>query len=239
MHRKQRYREYDSTRGTRQERGYGASWQKLRKLVLHEEPLCRHCLEAGKTVVAEEIDHIDGNVRNVERTNLQPLCKSCHSKKTFREQGGLGNKHKAKVILVCGPPGSGKTTYVREQMAAGDVVVDLDTIIMALTNQPMYHKPPGTVALAIAARDGILRRLEMDADVSRAWVILTAPRAKERRELADRLKAKVIVFEVSEQECVARIARDERRAKYVDEWQAIVAKWWRAYEPSDGDEVKR
>ena len=80
-------REHDKRRGTRQERGYGASWQRLRKIVLNREPLCRHCKAMGKLTPAKEVDHIDGNVNNSSMNNLQPLCKGCHSRKTAKGRG--------------------------------------------------------------------------------------------------------------------------------------------------------
>ena len=36
--------------------------------------------------------------------------------------------------LICGLPGSGKTTYVAEHMVPGDIVYDYDAIKAALTN---------------------------------------------------------------------------------------------------------
>lgn len=69
-----------------------ARWKTIRAIVLREEPLCRHCYAKNIITMATEVDHIDGNYRNVDRSNLQPLCKPCHSKKTAKEQGGFGNR---------------------------------------------------------------------------------------------------------------------------------------------------
>ena len=88
-HKKQEQQRYDKERGTAHERGYDANHRRLRKIVLAEEPLCRHCLEKGITTASNEMDHIDGNSRNLKRSNLQGLCKPCHSRKTIKEQGAL------------------------------------------------------------------------------------------------------------------------------------------------------
>lgn len=81
---------YDRQRGTAAQRGYNARWRRIRALVLAEEPLCRECARQGKVVPARQVDHIDGNVENMVRENLQPLCDSCHSRKTVRENGRWG-----------------------------------------------------------------------------------------------------------------------------------------------------
>jgi 5-methylcytosine-specific restriction enzyme A len=66
-----------------------AHWRKLRAQILREEPLCRECYRRGIITIATEVDHIDGNRYNLSRENLQPLCKSCHSRKTAKEQGNF------------------------------------------------------------------------------------------------------------------------------------------------------
>lgn len=80
---------------TRQERGYGKTWQRTRAAFLAAHPLCQDCDDNGLTVEATEVDHIDGKGPNGPRghddTNLRALCKSCHAKKTVRCDGGLGH----------------------------------------------------------------------------------------------------------------------------------------------------
>lgn len=73
---------YDSKRQSRSKRGYNSSHYRLRKMVMAEQPICaaEGCSEPGI-----EMDHIDGNPWNRDRSNLQMLCKRCHSEKTARE----------------------------------------------------------------------------------------------------------------------------------------------------------
>lgn len=82
-HRRENTRWLEDNRSSAAKRGYGRNWQRLRLLVLHEEPLCRECRAA-----ATDVDHIDGDVTNLARENLQALCHGCHSRKTTRENGG-------------------------------------------------------------------------------------------------------------------------------------------------------
>lgn len=83
-------REYEETRPSSAARGYGGPWRKLRGMVLNRHPLCAdpeglHI--GGPVVVATEVDHIVPLARGGTNAwrNLQPLCKSCHSRKTARE----------------------------------------------------------------------------------------------------------------------------------------------------------
>lgn len=59
-------------------------WRGIRARHIARNPVC----PCGK--IATEVDHVDGDIANNVSTNLQSYCKSCHSKKTVRCDGGLG-----------------------------------------------------------------------------------------------------------------------------------------------------
>lgn len=66
---------------------YGRKWKRLRFWFLKQHPLCCKCGAAGN-----DVDHIkplaDGGTNEI--TNLQTLCRSCHSRKTVKQDGGFG-----------------------------------------------------------------------------------------------------------------------------------------------------
>lgn len=68
---------------TAHQRGYGQRWRTLRRRILRTEPICRTCQAAPAT----EIDHIVpkhlGGTDDLSQ--LQPLCHSCHQRKTLSE----------------------------------------------------------------------------------------------------------------------------------------------------------
>ena len=97
---RERGRDHDQHRGTSAERGYDATWRRLRRMFLNANPLCVFHLRKRETVAATVVDHIK-SVREapelrLEWSNLQSLCKPCHDRlrqqeqNAERRQGGPG-----------------------------------------------------------------------------------------------------------------------------------------------------
>ena|SRR5229473_1988034 len=87
-------------RGTAADRGYDATWRKLRKAFLREHPFCASCEANGEFLVqATHVDHIQphrgDDALRLAWNNLQPLCASHHSSKTDAQDGGFGNARTA------------------------------------------------------------------------------------------------------------------------------------------------
>lgn len=78
---RERGRRHDRKRPSAARRGYGHRWRKLRAAVLARKPVCA----CGR--MATEVDHIKALSKGGtnEWENLRPMCKSCHSQKTARE----------------------------------------------------------------------------------------------------------------------------------------------------------
>lgn len=91
-------------------------WRKLRAYILHESPLCEHCIDRGLTVAATDVDHVDGNPGNNSMANLQSLCHQCHSIKTAADHG----KRVASPVGLDGLPLSGPWTKNRETFSKPD-----------------------------------------------------------------------------------------------------------------------
>lgn len=68
-------------------------WQGLRRVHLHDNPLCVMCTKEGRTVAGNVVDHIKPHRGNwalfIDRLNFQTLCKRHHdSDKQIIERGG-------------------------------------------------------------------------------------------------------------------------------------------------------
>ncbi|GAA3708435.1 hypothetical protein GCM10022268_17200 [Sphingomonas cynarae] len=65
----------------------GRAGQRDRRQVLEEEPFCRICVDRGREVGSDVVDHIvrlaDGG--SDARSNKQALCNPCHDAKSLAE----------------------------------------------------------------------------------------------------------------------------------------------------------
>lgn len=90
-----RRRTAERLRLSSRKRGYGSRWEKLRRIILHQRPLCVLCEKRGRITAATVVDHIVAHKGDSTLfwalDNLQPLCASCHSTKTASQDGGYGN----------------------------------------------------------------------------------------------------------------------------------------------------
>lgn len=146
--------------------------------------------------------------------------------------------------LICGPPASGKTSYIKARAKSGDLIVDIDLIYQAITGLPMYEKPVSLLDLVFDIRNFLIGKIRQstrsdeDARWYNAWVIAGAPKRQQRYRLASQMDpCRVVVLEVDAIECIRRIANDPRRAASWEHWQEIIYRWWRDYEPDEDDTV--
>ena len=78
----------DKQRGTRQQRGYGTEWTKLREVILKRDAgLCQPCKSTDRVTLAREVDHIKPKAEGGtdDESNLQSICRACHLTKTQAE----------------------------------------------------------------------------------------------------------------------------------------------------------
>ena len=235
-------------RGTTTERGYGASWRKIRDQVLAEEPCCRICAAKGMTTASEEVDHVMPKSKGGTdaRANLQGVCNECHKLKTAREDSSVRGRYAALIpdwlkpsviplTIVCGPPAAGKSTLIREHASLRDIVIDLDEIIEQLSGRGRYEDRSCWVGRALRYRNELLGALSRPSRYDAAWFVTGAPRELERSRWSQLLLPKqVIVVDTPTHECIARIRADGSRANVAADQIEAVVKWWSAYSSLPG-----
>ena len=143
-----------------------------------------------------------------------------------------------KVFIVWGSPGSGKTTYVREHMEWGDLIVDLDLIKQSISMEDKTNASFTLLGTALSIREhlyDLIGRREVTA--LNAWVVAGLPKREGRIALKERLNAdELIHIEATKEECIERAMKDDERTNK-DLQMQIIDKWFRAYEPEWDDEM--
>ena len=211
-------------------------WRDLRNvLVVERRGVCDRCgkdfSDDTSKLIAHHKEHLtDETLKDpsiaVDPQNIEIVCQKCHA----HYHAERGATKKKQVFIVYGSPFSGKSTYVRQNMETGDLVIDLDTIYCAIGWQPLYQHPESLQKTAFGIRDYLHDQVRMRAGGwSTAWVVAGLPRRDERERLAARLGASLIMVEASQEECIkrCRMAEDGRGI----EWEEYILKWFKDYIP--------
>ena len=144
----------------------------------------------------------------INTENIAVLHWQCHNIVHGRFNG-TAVAIERKVYLITGAPLSGKTTFVRERLQEGDIVLDIDDIWQMLSGQPRYTKPNSIKPAVFAARDAIKEQIQKGGGSWRnAYIIQSLPLATDRKREAEKYKAhncEIVTMEASREECLNRL----------------------------------
>lgn len=136
------------------------------------------------------------------------LCWTDHNKRHNRFNG-TAVAIERKVYLVTGAPCSGKTTFVRERVQEGDLLLDIDDIWQTISGQPRYTKPNALKPIVFNLRLALKEQIAKGAGSWRnAYIIESLPLATDRKREAERYKAhncEIITMEATREECLNRL----------------------------------
>lgn len=92
LHARDYQKQYDSHRGSANERGYNARWQRRSKIFLKrpENALCACGCGRPSEVVDHKVPHRGDPRLFWDEANWQGMAKTCHDRKTATEDGGFG-----------------------------------------------------------------------------------------------------------------------------------------------------
>ncbi|MEN0650593.1 HNH endonuclease signature motif containing protein [Caldifermentibacillus hisashii] len=210
-------------------------WIRLRLNLINERGnKCEHCgkvIAKSKDIIGHhKIELTPENVHDhtisLNPSKIELVCFDCHNK-THKRFGYKGSKE---VYLVYGPPMSGKTTFVRQNMERGDLVVNIDQLYSAVSMLPYYDKPDNLFSNVIGIHNQLIDNIKTRfGKWHNAWVIGGYADKYKRERLANDLGAELIFMDVSKEDCLSRLEVDEERKYRKDEWTKYIEKWFETY----------
>jgi hypothetical protein len=136
-------------------------------------------------------------------------------------------KPNCKVVLVCGPPAAGKTTYVKAHASARDIVIDFDMI--ARERGFGLNPPAEIIPELLRTRNERLAALANEPVERVAWVALTAPSPSLRKWWCEALGVRpedLILLQPTRSELYQRIREDPERAHVRRRHYMLVDQWY-------------
>lgn len=206
---------------------------RLERVNLEGQLICEYC---GKPIIAKydcighhKIELTEANVDDaniaLNPDNIMLVHHRCHNK--------IHNKlsYSRHVYLVYGSPLSGKNTFVKDNMDAGDCIVDIDNIWQSISGCDRYIKPNRLRSCVFNIRNHMIDMVRMrQGKWLNAWIIGGYPLISERERLCKALGAREIFIDTPREKCIERLhANPEGRD--ILEWEKYIAEWWERYDP--------
>lgn len=169
---------------------------------------------------------------SINPKNIMLLHWSCHNEIHNRFNGSSTNQVEKKVYLITGASCSGKTTFVRERIQEGDIVLDIDDIWEMLSKQPRYTKPAALKPIVFTMRNELKDLIAKGAGTWRnAYIIESLPYATDRKREAERYKAhnvELITMDATREECLERLYR-EPNGRNVKDYEEYINDYYDNY----------
>ena len=216
---------------------HGKEWRKLVEAIRIErvnedgQLICEYC---GKPIVRKydaighhKVELTEENVNDFEVSlnpdNVVMVHHACHNR--IHDKLGYSRRE---VYLVYGPPRAGKTTWVRENMTEGDLVVDMDNVWECVSGCERYVKPKRLNAVVFKVRDVLIDAVKYRLGRwHNAYVIGGYPLSSERERLCRELGAREVFIDATMEECIQRAEGMDKDS--VEDWKKFIAEWFERY----------
>lgn len=214
----------------------GKEWRDLLEVIklerMNEEGqiICEHCgypivraydCIGHHTIVLDESNYMDANI-SLNPMLIQLVHHRCHN--IIHNKLGYAQRQ---VYLVYGSPLSGKSTWVKNNMTEGDLIIDMDSIWQCLSGCDRYVKPNRLKQNVFAIRNNLIDMVRVrHGKWLNAYIIGGYPLISERERLIKSLGARPIFIDTDKETCLMR-AEDRP-----GDWIAFINDWWDKYTPS-------
>lgn len=207
------------------------AWQKFRaNIILERGLICERCHKLIASKGDATLHHTcELTVHNVydamialNPDKVELICRDCHDVEHARFGIGKGKQ----VLIVYGPPCSGKGDYVYQNKKRNDLIVCLDSLFEAITGLPRYDKPDNMLTNVRGVYNLLIDQVKTRyGRWQTAWIVGGFADKYKREKLAEDLGAELVYCECNKDDAKSRILDDERRRnmeieynKYIDDW---------------------
>lgn len=141
--------------------------------------------------------------------NTNALQEMNSSKASFIEES---RAYTGKNLIITGAPGSGKTTWAREQMKPGEMIIDLDSIKSSLFGVEFHEQiEEDAVETLTIVRDALYRLVSEKKNPGKCYIITTEANLSRIRQWQVYLNADLKVMDTPKEVCVERVRNDSTR----------------------------
>ena len=133
-----------------------------------------------------------------------------------------------KAIVVYGCPCSGKSTYVRENAAANDIIYDFDSLLRAVTTITT-HIPDecATRWPVFKLRRALVNASKDESGIGTFWMMCRWPSDAVLSDLVG-VETEFHLIDATKSECLQRLQDDDMRPDK-EAWSKIIEAWFEAH----------
>ena len=233
---------------TREQFYKSKKWEDFRKVIIQQRTDADgyvHCCRCGKPILKKydlilhhKQELTDANVGNalvaLNPDNVECICFKCHNKEHERFQGGNSGwiPQQKKVFIVYGAPCAGKSTWVHDNAAPSDLVVDVDQIWQMISVNDKYVKPGALKSVVFQVRDTLFDVVKYrNGKWNNAFVIATAPMIGDRDRLKARIAAdELIHIDTPEAVCIERCLERGMDKDTTMQWVEFIKDYFAKYQ---------
>lgn len=206
---------------------------KLQRVNSEGQLICEHC---GKPIVKaydcighHRIELTEENYTDYGISLNPDLIALVHHRCHNQIHDRLGMATVRQVFIVYGAPLSGKSTWVKDNMDEGDLIIDMDSIWECVSGCDRYIKPKRLNSVVFSVRDNLLESVKYRRGKwLNAYVIGGYPYQGERERLIDSLGAREIFIDTTRDECINRLTQCKDREFNV--WLDYINNWFLQYD---------
>ncbi|EHU9665647.1 hypothetical protein KZ537_002436 [Enterococcus faecalis] len=123
--------------------------------------------------------------------------------------------------VVCGFPGSGKSTFVRNSISKNDIVYDYDELITTISLSKRHINNEVAHRYVLDILDAIIERAKTDSTEGTVWIIRTVPDENFQARMLN-LDVEWLYINKTVFECLEQISNDPERIDSDKNWGSIL-----------------